>query len=82
MRRINALRAVFRAFGWDVELSKRKVGKLANVVLGVMVSLARILSDGVAVVSPPSRGATLCHMGRDGASRVDGGRARRGRVDP
>jgi hypothetical protein len=48
----DALRAVFRAFGWDVELSKRKVGKLANVVLGVMVSLARILSDGVAVVSP------------------------------
>ena len=48
----DALRAVFRAFGWDVELSKRKIGKLANVVLGVMVSFARILSDGVAVVSP------------------------------
>ena len=48
----DALRAVFRAFGWDIELSKRKVGKLANIVLGVMVSLARILSDGIAVVSP------------------------------
>ena len=48
----DALRAVFQAFGWDVELGKRKVGKLANIVLGVMVSLARILTDGVAVVSP------------------------------
>ena len=48
----DALRAIFRAFGWDVELGKRKVGKLANVVLGVMVCLARILTDGVAVVSP------------------------------
>ena len=48
----DALRAVFRAFGWDVELKKRKIGKLANIVLGVMVCLARILTDGVAVVSP------------------------------
>ena len=48
----DALQAVFRAFGWDVELSKRKIGKLANIVLGVMVCLARILTDGVAVVSP------------------------------
>jgi hypothetical protein len=47
-----ALQAVFRAFGWNVELSKRKVGKLANIVLGVAVCLARILTDGVAVVSP------------------------------
>jgi hypothetical protein len=47
-----ALQAVFIAFGWNVELGKRKVGKLANIVLGVLVSLARILTDGVAVVSP------------------------------
>jgi hypothetical protein len=48
----DALRAVFRAFGWDIELGKRKTGRLSNIVLGVLVCLARILTDGVAVVSP------------------------------
>ena len=48
----DALRAIFQAFGWDIELSKRKTGRLSNIVLGVLVCLARILTDGVAVVSP------------------------------
>eukprot|EP00900_Chrysochromulina_parva_P009534 jgi/Chrpa1/18582/Chrysochromulina_OHIO_Genome00025611-RA len=47
-----ALQAVFQAFGWNIELGKRKIGKLANIVLGVLVCLARILTDGVAVISP------------------------------
>jgi len=48
----DALRAVLRGFGWDVEMSKRLLGKLANVVLGVLVNLRRLFSEGVAEIKP------------------------------